>query len=260
MSIRSATGRLAGALVGGLLLCTVSMANASVIMLSGDTNITDNLLTNTSNQNFFSNLLQGGTNVVVHDAALTSEVSDVNAFYNGLGGVSSTLLGANAVLGAPTLAAADLYVAAIPVDAYTAAEATVLSNFVLGGGSIFFMGDNAVFETENGHINAILSDLGSGMSIDNSPFFDIGFQLAVGGQIAVDPFTVGVTSLSYAAPSAISGGTQIVFGTGAEPFIAYEGAIVSVPEPGTLVLFGLGLAGVGFVRRRKRLPNSWLLS
>lgn len=50
--------------------------------------------------------------------------------------------------------------------------------------------------------------------------------------------------------------TNIAFG---EVTLTVHGNIdkpVSVPEPGTLALFGIGLAGIGLARRRKSVPRS----
>ena len=157
-----------------------------------------------ADQQFLANVLQGGNTVVVHTSSFASSfTTSLHNLYNGIGGVSSTLLGSAAILTAPTLSGTNLYVAAIPTDTYTAAEITVLTNFLTGSGSIFFIGDNSAFPTENNRINAALAALGSAMSIDNT-FFDGGAQTATGAQIASDPFTTGVTSFYYAGPSSIT--------------------------------------------------------
>jgi hypothetical protein len=90
------------------------------------------------------------------------------------------------------------------------------------------------------------------MSIVPNTAFDPGsFTTATGSQIATDTLTTGVSTFSYTAPSevsTISGGTTLFFGTGGQPFVAYEAT--AVPEPSTLLLFGTGLVGIGVFRRK----------
>jgi hypothetical protein len=245
-----------------LILAFGSTGNyaAATIFLSGDSNITNPLTGSFSvpidagNKQFFANILQGGTKVVVLESTSVGSVessdTDINTFYNSLAGVTSTVI--SGTVTAAQLTGANLFVAPLPDDAFSDGEITALSTFLAGGGSIFFLGENSnsAFVTANAAINSALSALGSGMSIIPG-IFDSGFNTATGVQIASDAFTSGVNTFSYAAPSPVSGGTDLFFGTEHQPFVAYEGS-AKVPEPSILILIGSGLIGIGGVRKKLR--------
>lgn len=235
----------------------INAVNAE-LFLSGDTNITNPLTgssgaaIDTGNQKFFANILQGGNSVAVLKSTWTGSVgsayTDVNTFYNSLPGVTSTVISGTI----NSLAGYDLLVAPLPNNAFAASEITVFSNFLAQGGSIFFTGENndISFAMSNSAINAALAALGSGMSI-NPSIFDSGFNTAIGAQIAADPFTAGVGTFTYAAPSEVlyGSGTPLFFGKGGQAFLSYE-QTSNVPLPAAFWIFGSGLLGLLGIRRR----------
>jgi len=239
-------------------LCFASSSSvfAGLIVLSGDSNIANALdgssgvTVNANNQLFFKNVLGSGTNVLVQQTSGAGSpsvaVSDtaINTYYNSLAGVSSSLY--SGVVDETALSGLNLYVGTLPDDTYTATEVAALSAFLGAGGSIFLLGENNYAATNNGYINTLLSDFGSSMSITS-------VSGVSGATPLSDPLTSGVGSITYLAGSTVSGGTTLFVTSGQTPVIAYENVGGNtVPEPGTVALLCLGLAGLAASRRQKQ--------
>jgi len=236
---------------------------AGTIFLSGDTNIVNPLVGSSGepidlgNVQFFTNILQNGTNVVVqsndnNDPLVINAEFEFNNFYNSLAGVTSTIV--SSPITESVLSDADLFISFMPDESFTAAEIESLSDFLNNGGTSFFLGENSGFSDENARINTALAGLGSNLRIIDD-LFDSGFNTATGSQIASNPFTVGVNTFTYAAPSevsTVSGGTSLFFGTTGKTFLAVENitSVTPVTEPDAVV--GTVVVGsIGWLIKRK---------
>ena len=117
---------LAAAMLG--LIVAAGQAQAGLIVLSGDQNISDALVgngtaINPGNQRFFSNVLDGGTRVVVQGTDLggiDTPVANINTYYNTIAGVTSTIQSGPVTIA--SLIGVNLFVSAIPAVAFAAAE------------------------------------------------------------------------------------------------------------------------------------------
>jgi hypothetical protein len=235
---------------------SVDSAKAT-IFLSGDGNIINPIepsiivSVDPGNQQFFENILQGGTSVLILQGASGGSAAEwcshLITFYTDLGKIASLISGP--VTGAQ-LAGVNLFIAPVPADPFDASEISALNNFLTGGGSIFFLGENEMnYARENGYINDALIALGSSLSIIGGSI-DAGFHTVTDSQIVVDPFTTGVTSFSYGYTSQVVGGTYLLFESGGQPFVEFSGAAL-VLEPSTMILLGYGLIGLSGYGKKK---------
>ena len=253
-----------------------------------------------------SSYAHAGLVTVWGEALSEFSLSTVNSFYDGLADHSSSI--ATGTLDTVDLSNSNLLWATQPADNYTGAELNAMSNYLLGGGRIAFLGEHGGFgANQNNRINTALDFLGSTISINNT-ILDASFRSAsvADGQILDHDLTAGVDFYEYAAfaPLTISGTAEalmlgeedylgnpsimmafqnigpgsiflitdqnvwdnspdwgdfdnarmfenLVEGeTGAPPVDPVDPPTPSIPEPGTLLLLGLGLAGFGFSQRK----------
>ncbi|MBT8343056.1 MAG: PEP-CTERM sorting domain-containing protein [Desulfatitalea sp.] len=227
------------------MLC-VNPSAFALIIASGDNTPAFYAAYNDNNV-FFENILQGGTNVLVHEAATSSIGNNLNTYYNSLTSVSSSYLGSAEVTNS-FLSGTDLFVTGMYGGEFTASELIALDSFVDSGGTVFFMGD---YNYSPVGINNALAYLGSSMML-YGPISDTGNNNATGSSIASDPFTTGVSSFTYGATNGVSGGTSLFFDRADRPFLAYDGGPSAVPEPSTMFLLGTGLVGLVGIGRKKR--------
>jgi len=236
------------------LVWACSPSSQAAVYLSGDGNILDaldgsagNPYYDAGNVQFFRNVLGAGSHVAVlqNTSPLCCESFDeqVSAFYDSLPGVTATTI--VGTVDAAALAGANLFVSAIPDDAFSSAETAALRSFVQAGGTVFFLGENEGFPANNAYINDAMAALGVDLRIAGSD--DTGGYLSVGpANILADPATAGVTSFTYAAGSVVAGGKPLVLNQAGNP----EVAVSSVPLPGALI-FALSGGMVLLPRSRK---------
>jgi hypothetical protein len=199
-------------------------ARAGTVIVSGDiefaraTNAAGNAegtgFVDAGNQKFFTNVLGSGTKVIV-ETSVAGSSNDVDpalvAFYQGLGANVTEVDAGD--LTASDLTGGRLFLDAVPNDPFGTSEISALQGFSQGGGTIFLLGDNANFATEDANVNTDLTALGSGLQLVPETL-DADYHTGNSSQIVSNPLTAGISSFTYGGVSAVSGGTPLFLTSG----------------------------------------------
>jgi len=269
-------GKLRASLRGlGLLVLSAALlpspaADAGFLVVSADSNIivpldpTKGAPTPNDNGVFFNNVLNGGKVVQILSSTVSNTTNPgvgtggvnldatLSAFYNSQPGVTSSIV--TGTITTASLAGVGLFVSDLPDAAFTSSEISALKGLLAAGGSVFLLGDgNGFSPKQNAVINADLIALGSGMLL--TPTSNDALQqvaTVANGQVLATALTTGVTNFDYAFTSGITGGQRAFLDKDkATSFVSFEGGSpAAVPEPSSVLMASLGLAGLALARRR----------
>lgn len=220
--------------LAALLTSAFSTANAGVIMVSGDTNIG-------ANGQFFSNVF-GGQDVLSlntgtsawNTSNFTGTVDNYTASFSTATNLTSSIS-----------AGIDWLIAATD-RLYSNTQLSFISEFLNNGGNVFVAGEGSLYTEERNAANQLLDYLGSSIDVLSSNFSGSSSALIS------NSYTAGAPSFSYAYSAALAGGTGLYGASNSRYNVAIENYSVGVPEPSVLALLGLGIAGFGLSRKRRR--------
>jgi hypothetical protein len=215
--------------------------HAGVLFMSADTNILNPIdgsfsaPVNPDNSRFLQNVLGSGTRILIQNEYVPPETgfgtNALNTMYNGLTGVTSTTDYPGAEITSALLTNYDLFVIR-PRNEFTAGEAGALVNYLNGSGNVFLIGENSSLSLAQTAVNNLLVGLGSSMTLLS---VDHGSGFNTTSDIVADPFTAGVTSITYNRANAIGGGKPLYRSLDGHVIAAYQ-TFAPVPEPSSMTI------------------------